>query len=192
MNIKPDMFLTFAKIGAFTFGGGYAMISLIDRECVEKKEWLTHEEFTDMTVIAETTPGPVAINCATYVGYKKAGISGAVLATLGVVLPSFVVIMLISMFFENFLKIEAVANAFKGIRVAVAILIMQAGFKMAGKMFKEKEKRAVKIIFFTVFFAVIFTLNLLGISFSTIYLILIAGFFGAFLFRKKAQKEGKK
>ena len=93
-----DLFLTFLKIGAFTFGGGYAMIALIEDACVAKKGWLTHEEFMDITVIAESTPGPVAINTATFVGYKKKGPLGSLCATFGVVLPSFVIIFLISLF----------------------------------------------------------------------------------------------
>lgn len=189
MNIKPDLFLTFAKIGAFTFGGGYAMISLIDSECVEKKKWLTHDEFADMTAIAEATPGPVAINCATFVGYKMSGTIGAVLATLGVVLPSFVIILLISMFFENFLKYEIIANAFKGIRTAVSILIIQAGVKMLVKLFKEKEKRAGNIVFSAVFFGVMLALNFLEIDFSTIYMIVIAGALGFFFFRKRRESK---
>lgn len=190
LNIKADLFLTFAKIGAFTFGGGYAMISLIENEC-SNKEWMTHDEFMDMTVIAESTPGPVAINCATYVGYKKAGVLGAMLATLGVVLPSFVIITLISMFLKNFLEIKAVAYAFKGIRAAVAILIAQAGIRMISKMVKKKEKRAVNIAFITVFFSVVLALNFLNVNFSTIYLILIAGIagLGIGLFSKKEDKK---
>lgn len=190
MNIKADLFLTFAKIGAFTFGGGYAMISLIENEC-SQKEWMTHDEFMDMTVIAESTPGPVAINCATYVGYKKAGVLGAALATLGVVLPSFVIITLISMFLKNFLEIKAVAYAFKGIRAAVAILIAQAGIRMISKMVKKKDKRAVNIAFIAVFFSVVLALNFLNVNFSTIYLILIAGIagLGIGLFSKKEDKK---
>ena len=83
------LFFTFAKIGLFTLGGGYAMISIIENICVEQKKWITHDEMMDVTVIAESTPGPIAINCATYVGYKQKGIRGAMAATLGVVLPSF-------------------------------------------------------------------------------------------------------
>ena len=89
MNILLDLFLTFAKIGLFTFGGGYAMISLIERSCVEKKQWITHDEMMNITVIAESTPGPIAINCATFVGYKQKGLPGAIAATIGMVLPSF-------------------------------------------------------------------------------------------------------
>ena len=104
MNILLDLFLTFAKIGLFTFGGGYAMIAMIEHNCVEKKQWITHDEMMNVTVIAESTPGPIAINCATFTGYKKAGFSGALAATLGMVLPSFAVIYLISMFLDNFLE----------------------------------------------------------------------------------------
>ena len=96
MNILLDLFLTFAKIGLFTFGGGYAMISMIENNCVERKQWITHDEMMNVTVIAESTPGPIAINCATFTGYKKAGFIGALVATLGIVVPSFVVIYLIS------------------------------------------------------------------------------------------------
>ena len=94
MNILFDLFLTFAKIGLFTFGGGYAMISTIENNCVERKQWITHDEMMNVTVIAESTPGPIAINCATFTGYKKAGFSGALVATLGMIVPSFVVIYL--------------------------------------------------------------------------------------------------
>ena len=87
MNTVLDLFLTFAKIGFFTFGGGYAMISLIEDSCVEKKQWITHDEMLNVTVIAESTPGPIAINCATFVGYKQKGLTGAVVATIGIVLP---------------------------------------------------------------------------------------------------------
>lgn len=121
-----ELFFTFVKIGLFTFGGGYAMISMIENNCVEKKAWITHDEMMDVTVIAESTPGPIAINCATFTGYKKAGFLGALVATLGIVAPSFIVIFLISMFLDNFLEITIVANAFKGIKVGVGLLILDA------------------------------------------------------------------
>lgn len=129
MNIVLDLFLTFAKIGLFTFGGGYAMISLIENSCVEKKQWITHDEMMNVTVIAESTPGPIAINCATFVGYKQKGLTGAVAATIGMVLPSFCIIFLISMYLDNFLEIEWIAHAFMGIRIAVGILILDAALK---------------------------------------------------------------
>ena len=106
MGILMELFLIFAKIGLFTFGGGYAMISLIENNCVEKKKWITHDEMMNITVIAESTPGPIAINCATYVGYKKAGITGAIISTLGIVLPSFIIILLISALLKMLLKIN--------------------------------------------------------------------------------------
>ena len=129
-----ELFFTFVKIGLFTFGGGYAMISMIENNCVEKKAWITHDEMMDVTVIAESTPGPIAINCATFTGYKKAGFLGALAATLGVVVPSFIVIFLISMFLDNFLEITIVANAFKGIKVGVGLLILDAAITMINKM----------------------------------------------------------
>ena len=137
MGILIELFLIFAKIGLFTFGGGYAMISLIENNCVEKKNWITHDEMMNITVIAESTPGPIAINCATYVGYKKAGIIGAIISTLGIVLPSFAVIYLISMFLDNFLEITVIANAFKGIKIAVGFLILDAAITMIKKMPKK-------------------------------------------------------
>ena len=130
MKTLLDLFFTFFKIGLFTFGGGYAMLSLIENACVSKKEWITHDEMMDITVIAESTPGPIAINCATYVGMKKKGIPGALAATLGVVLPSFIIILAISFFLDRFLEIKWVASAFQGIKIAVGILIVDAAVKM--------------------------------------------------------------
>lgn len=137
MIILAELFLTFAKIGFFTFGGGYAMISMIENSFVENKKWITHDEMMNVTVIAESTPGPIAINCATFIGYKKAGFLGAVIATLGIVVPSFAVIYLISMCLDSFLEITFIANAFKGIKIAVGILILDAGITMVKKMHKK-------------------------------------------------------
>ena len=134
MYILPDLFLSFAKIGLFTFGGGYAMIPLIESVCVDKKHWLTQEELLNMTVLAESTPGPIAINCATYTGYKRAGFPGAVAATLGMIVPSFLVIFLISLFLDNFLEIKIIANAFRGIQIGVGVLILNAAVTMLRKM----------------------------------------------------------
>ena len=145
MPILIDLFLTFAKIGLFTFGGGYAMISLIENDCVEKKRWITHDEMMDVTVIAESTPGPIAINCATYVGYKKGRLPGAIIATLGMVLPSFIIIFLISKFFDRFLEIAWISNAFRGIKIAVGILIVDAAVKMLIKM-KKKPMPMIMVV----------------------------------------------
>ena len=191
MPLLIELFLTFAKIGAFTFGGGYAMLALLDHTCVEKKKWLTSEEFSDLTVIAESTPGPIAINCSTYAGYKKAGIPGAVFATLGMVLPSFVILLLISLFFENILAYPIITNAFRGIRVAVSLLIMRAGLKMVAKMYKKTKNKALSLTFVILFFGISLTLSLLNIRISTIWLILASGLAGFLLYgirRKEAAK----
>lgn len=143
MKKLTELFGTFAKIGMFTFGGGYAMIAIIDHACVEDKKWITHEELVDMTVVAESTPGPIAINCATFTGYKIAGLPGAVAATLGMVIPSFVIVYLISMFLENFLELAVIANAFRGIKIAVGLLILEAGVNMAKKAKKTKQTKII-------------------------------------------------
>ena len=145
MKILSELFLTFARIGLFTFGGGYAMISVIDHDCVAKKQWITSDELLEMTVIAESTPGPIAINCATFTGHKIAGIPGAVAATLGMVLPSFVIIYLVSMFLDNFLELTLVANAFRGIKIAVGLLILDAGIGMVKKAKKTPLTRGIII-----------------------------------------------
>ena len=184
-----ELLFTFSKIGLFTFGGGYAMISVIEDICVEKKQWITHDEMMNVTVIAESTPGPIAINCATFVGQKKAGWKGALAATLGVVLPSFVVICIISMFLDNFLEIKMIADAFRGIKLAVGILIIDAAVKMIKKM---KGKRRPKVIMGGAFVAMLL-INLFSWKFSSISLMLIAGAVSLMLFAledKKQQKGG--
>ena len=133
------LFLTFAKIGLFTFGGGYAMLSMIERSCVEQKQWITHDEMMNVTVIAESTPGPIAINCATFVGYRQKGLAGALAATLGMILPSFAVIYLISLFLDSFLEIAWVAGAFRGIRIAVGILIIDVAVRMIKKCRRSRS-----------------------------------------------------
>ena len=143
MSLLLDLFLNFAKIGLFTFGGGYAMIALIENACVEKKQWITHDEMMNITVIAESTPGPIAINCATYVGYKQKGFIGAVAATIGMILPSFCIIFLISLFLDHFLEITWIAHAFLGIKIAVGILILDAAIKMIQKMQKKWMPRVL-------------------------------------------------
>ena len=130
MKLICSLFITFLKIGAFTFGGGYAMIALLENEFVEKKKWLEKSEFLDMVAVAESTPGPVAINSATYIGYKIAGFAGAAMSTLAVCIPSFFVIYGISLFFDQFLSLRWVSCAFHGIQVCVVYLILTAGLKM--------------------------------------------------------------
>ena len=127
------LFFEFFKIGLFTFGGGLSMIPFIEKSVVEKNKWMTDEEMVDMLAISESTPGPIAINCATFVGYKVGKIRGAICSTLGVVLPSFIIICLISIFYEKFIEIKVIKWAFLGIKAGVAALILNAGIKILKK-----------------------------------------------------------
>ncbi len=187
-----SLFLTFAKIGLFTFGGGYAMIALIEDTCVKKKQWITHDEMMNVTVIAESTPGPIAINCATFVGYKQKGFIGSVIATLGMILPSFLIIFMISSFLDNFLEITWIANAFKGIKIAVGILILDAGIKMVQKM----QKKPLPRIFMIAAFLLMMIINIFSLRISTIVLMLAAGAVSLILFVSRkpgtAEKGGGK
>ena len=187
MNILLDLFLTFAKIGLFTFGGGYAMISMIEHNCVELKGWITHDEMMNVTVIAESTPGPIAINCATFTGYKKAGFIGALAATIGIVVPSFVVIYLISIFLDNFLESTIIANAFKGIKIAVGILILDAAITMIKKMPKKKLPKAIMICSCIAMLCI----NIFAWNFSSISLMLIAAAISLSIFLLKGAPEQK-
>ena len=126
-----ELFLAFVRIGALTFGGGYAMLPMIEREVVEKHHWATQEEVMDYFAVGQCTPGVIAVNTATFIGYKQRGILGGIVATLGVILPSLVIIMVIASMLENFAQIPIVQHAFAGINVAVAALILQAVVKLA-------------------------------------------------------------
>ena len=187
MNILFDLFLTFAKIGLFTFGGGYAMIAMIEHNCVEIKGWITHDEMMNVTVIAESTPGPIAINCATFTGYKKAGFIGALAATFGIVVPSFIVIYLISIFLDNFLELTIIANAFKGIKIAVGILILDAAITMIKKMHKKKLPRAIMICSCIVMLCI----NVFALNFSSISLMIIAAIVSLTIFILNGAPEQK-
>ena len=186
MSLLSELFLTFAKIGLFTFGGGYAMIALIERACVERKQWITHDEMMNITVIAESTPGPIAINCATYVGYKQKGMAGAAAATVGMVLPSFVIIFLISMFLDNFLEIRWIAHAFQGIKIAVGILILDAAVKMIRKM----QKKPLPMVIMICAFLILLLADVLALRLSAVSLLPAAGLvsLGLFLMKKPAVK----
>ena len=188
MNILLDLFLTFARIGLFTFGGGYAMISLIDHSCVETKRWITHDEMMDITVIAESTPGPIAINCATYVGYRQKGLVGAVAATVGIILPSFCILFLISSFLDGFLEIAWVAHAFKGIKIAVGILILDASVRMICKM----PKKPLQLAIMGGSFCAMMLINIVAVRITSITLMLIAGILSLsiFLAKRNAGTEG--
>ena len=173
--LSPDdileLFLTFARIGLFTFGGGYAMIPLIEDICVEKKKWITHDEMMNLAVIAESTPGPIAINCATFVGFRQGGLTGAAAATVGMTVPSFCIIFLISMFLDDFLTITWIAHAFMGIKIAVGILIVDAAVKMIRKM----KKRPVPLAFLICAFLAMLVIDIFALRISSITLMLTAG-----------------
>ena len=189
------LFINMLKIGLFTFGGGYAMIHLLENEFVSKKKWIEEDEFMDLVAIAESTPGPIAINCSTYIGYKKERILGAVLATLGMCIPSFTIIFLISLFFNQFLSIGWVASAFQGIQVCVVFLILSAGVKMLKKM----KKKPFNLIVMSATFLCMVAFGVFAVSFSSIFYILISGFVGLLIYligyfkskKSPEQKEGE-
>ena len=166
-----SLFLTMLKIGLFTFGGGYAMIALLENEFVEKKKWLDKDEFLDVAAIAESTPGPIAINAATYIGYKNSGMIGSMIATLGICIPSFVIIYAISLFFDAFLSFTLVAYAFKGIQICVVYLILTAGLKML----KQMKKTTFNMIIISLTLICMIVFSLFAVKFSTIFYILISG-----------------
>lgn len=184
------LFLTFFKIGLFTFGGGYAMIALLEDEFVERKKWVTHDEFMNITVIAESTPGPIAINSATYIGYKISGVLGSAVSTIGVCIPSFVIIYIISLFFDRFIQFEIVASAFKGIQVCVVYLIFSAGIKML----KNIKKNVLSYILISLTVICMIAFSLFAVKFSAIFYILIGAVIGifAYLIGFKLKKEEKK
>lgn len=158
-KIKLTLFLTFLKIGAFTFGGGYAMIPLIQKEIVEKKKWMTNEDILEIVAIAESTPGPIAINSATFVGFKVAGFFGATLSTLSVVLPSFLIIMGLSFVLQQFENLKTVQYAFWGIRAGVLALIIKALWSM----YKQCPKNVCAYIIMALSFILVavFKINVL-------------------------------
>ena len=176
------LFGTFFKIGLFTFGGGYAMIALLEDEFITKKHWLGRDEFLDMTAIAESTPGPVAINSATYLGYKLAGVPGAA------ALPSFGIIYAISLFFDQFTSLTVVAHAFQGIQVCVIYLIFLAGVRML----KALERTPLNVGILLVVVACMIAFSLLAVKFSSIAFILLSGVVGvAVWWTGRNQKGGR-
>lgn len=181
------LFFTFFKIGLFTFGGGYAMIALLEEEFIQRRKWLDKNEFLDMTAIAESTPGPVAINSATYLGYKLAKVPGAATATVAVCLPSFLIIYAISLFFEQFTQLTVIANAFKGIQVCVIYLIFSAGVRMLKSL--DKSPFATGVL--AAVMLVMVGLSLAGVSVSSILLILLSGAAGVAAWLIGRRKEGK-
>lgn len=177
-----QLFITFAKIGGMTFGGGYAMLPFLQREIVEKNKWATEEEIMDYFAIGQCTPGVIAVNTATFIGYKLAGVLGGILATLGVIFPSLVIISIIAAFIRNFADIEAVQHAMNGIQICVCALILDATIKLVKKSFAD----AYCIIIFAITIAVsLFT----GIS--AVFIVIGAGLLGIIINRLKDSFTGK-
>ncbi len=172
------LFWEFFKLGLFTFGGGYAMIPQLKDIVITKYHWISDDELLDVIAVAESTPGPIAINLATYIGYKKNKILGSIFATLGVVIPSLVVIFIISLFFKQFMALKYVKYAFVGIKCAVAILIIKAAINML----KSTTKNIFSISCFIVVFVLMILFELFNINFSSIYFIIIGGILGIVIY----------
>lgn len=181
-----ELFWTFFKIGLFTFGGGYAMIAQVKETVVERKQWMTEDELVQMLAIAESTPGPIAINMATYVGYKRRGILGSVLATCGVVLPSLVIIYIISLCLDTFMQFRPVQWAFTGIKCAVAFLILRAGYGLLKKL----PRKVLPMSMFLVVMGIMLALELFSLSFSSVFLILVGGVIGIVVYGIAGAKKG--
>ena len=182
-----ELFITMLKVGLFTFGGGYAMLALLENEFVSQKGWLEKEEFLDMVAISESTPGPIAINSATWIGYRLLGFWGSLTATVAICIPSFVIIYIISLFLDGFLKLTLVANAFRGIQVCVVYLIFSAGWKLL----KSVPKKPMSIAILAVTLGAMVATTLLSVKFSAIFYILASGFVGlvCYAFRRKEGKD---
>lgn len=180
MNKILHMFITFFKIGAFTFGGGYAMIPLIEREVVDKNNWISKEEFIDVIAISQSFPGALAINSCTFIGYKIGGSIGAILGLLGVALPSFLIILIIAMAFNSFRNLKIVNLIFRGINAAVPVLILVGVNSLARVL--DKNITNILIIILTIILTVFLDLN-------PVYIVIGAALFGIFINREK--KEAK-
>ena len=182
MNQYADLFLTFARIGGLTFGGGYAMLPMLQREVVEKRGWATEEELMNYYAIGQCTPGIIAVNTATFVGQKTAGILGGIIATLGVAFPSLVIICIITAFIQNFAELAVVQNAFAGIRACVVVLIANAVIKLWKSAMVDWK--SIVIIFLPVFLLSAFT----GVS--PILLVVAAAAAGIVITALSSHKEG--
>lgn len=173
MNIYLEIFTTFSKIGAFTIGGGYAMIPVIQREIVEKRAWVNREEFLDMLAISQSAPGILAINISIFIGQRLKGAKGSIVAAIGTALPSFLMILLIAMFFRNFRENDIVNRIFMGIRPVVVALIAVPLISLS---------RSTKLNRYTSFIPVISVLLIVLLGISPVYLIIAGGLLGLFYF----------
>ncbi len=181
VKVLWELFSSFFKIGAFTFGGGYAMLSLIQREVVENKKWASDEEVLDYYAVAQCTPGVIAVNTATFVGYKAKGVRGAIAATIGVVLPSLIIISVIAAVLQNFMEYEIVGHILAGIRVAVAVLIINAVITMGKKAIADKLCAVLAIISFII--SVVFP------KISPVFIVLAAALVGIATMKKGGEEK---
>ena len=191
MSVILLLFLSMLKIGCFAFGGGYAIIALLENEFISKRKWIDHDEFLDVVAIAESTPGPIAINVATYIGYKLKGVFGAIIATAGMCMPSFFIMYLISLFYDRFMEITLVTAAFKGIQICIVYLIASAGLKMLKKM----KKTFLNISVFTVTFVGMILCTLFDFHISSVWFIFATGVLGlsvSFIKKRKGKGENNK
>jgi len=182
MRILIELFISFMRIGGFTFGGGYAMLPLIQKEIVERRGWASDEEVLDYFTIGQITPGVIAVNTATFIGYKKAGILGGMVATLGVIFPSIVIISIIAAVLTNFAELPVVIHAFNGIRACVCVLILIAVYNMG--------KKSVVDVFTALIFVATAILAILKIT-SPVILVIVAGLIGVVFQLIKAKKQVK-
>ena len=183
-----NLFLTFLKLGIFSIGGGPTMLTLLQGELVEKKKWITNDELMEMTAVAESTPGPIAINLATYLGYKKGGFFGALLSTLGVIITPFVLMFCISLFLENLLSFEAVKYAFMGVKVGVVFLLLRVTFTLV----KSLKKDWFGITLLSVVTTAMILFTIFAINFSAIYFILLGAVLGLLIYGIIPKKRGGK
>ena len=182
MNILVSLFLTFARIGVCTFGGGYAMLPILQRELVEDKKWATETELADYYAVGQCTPGIIAVNTATFVGRSQAGIAGGVVATLGLVFPSLVIIMVIAAFLQNFMHLEFVIHAFNGVRAGVVALILSSVIKLFKNAVMDWPTRVIyAVVLILAGYGALFSLPqgalgaALGVLRSPVFLVIAAG-----------------
>jgi len=166
-----QLFIDYFKVGLFTFGGGLSMIPLIEKTFVDKRKYITNDELLDIVSIAEATPGVIAVNCATYIGYKIQGFIGSLVATIGVTLPSFLVILLISYFYDSFIQIEVIKYLINGLTVGVTFLLFKAG----AKIYKSYNKNWLGYVLIVLSFISLLVIKILNINISTILFILSGG-----------------
>ena len=182
MRILIELFISFMRIGGFTFGGGYAMLPLIQKEIVERRGWASEEEVLDYFTIGQITPGVIAVNTATFIGYKKAGVLGGMVATFGVIFPSIVIISIIAAVLTNFAELPVVIHAFNGIRACVCVLILIAVYNMG--------KKSVVDVFTALIFIITAILTIMKVT-SPVILVIVAGAIGVVFQLIKAKRQVK-